>query len=62
MDGQVMKHAIILLVYAAIYFSLTMGAVWVLCCIIGSRVAAHQRKHQALRKAHDHKVGGVISP
>lgn len=55
-----MKYALMFL-YATIYFSLSMGAVWCLCCVIGSWVASRQRKNQAMRKAHDHKVGGVIS-
>jgi hypothetical protein len=57
-----MKVAFMITMYLVIYFSVAMGAVWAIACIIGSRSAAAQLRHQALRKAHDHRVGGCISP
>lgn len=40
----------------------SMFTMWVLASIIGACVAASQRRAQQRRKAHDHRVGGVISP
>ena len=57
-----MKTVFLIMLHLAIYFSITMGAVWGLACWIGSATSARQRRRVLMRKAHDHRVGGVISP
>ena len=57
-----MKTAFLITLHVMIYFSITMGAVWGLACWIGSATSARQRRRVLMRKAHDHRVGGVISP
>ena len=57
-----MKTVFLIMLHLTIYFSVTMGAVWGLACCIGSATSARQRRRVLMRKAHDHRVGGVISP
>jgi hypothetical protein len=57
-----MKTAFLIVLHVAIYFSVAMFIVWCLACWIGSASSARQRRRQLMRKARDHRVGGVISP
>jgi len=57
-----MKTVFLIVLHLAIYFSVAMFIVWCLACWIGSASSARQRRRQLMRKARDHRVGGVISP
>jgi len=57
-----MKAAFVITLHLVIYFSIAMGAVWLIACWIGSASSARQMRRQLMRKARDHRVGGVISP
>ena len=50
------------LFWLSVYFSISMGVVWTIGCLIGSWVASKQRKRHPSRKARDHRVGGAYNP
>ena len=37
-------------------------AIWALACIVSAQVLAHQQGVQKRRRAHNHRVGGSITP